>query len=112
MISRAIKRASISAKRSSTVLIFASFHQIVGASDGRGRSDHNQAQSADQNGDCLRAPAATAAREPASPRLLPVRAGWQRLKVTHDRLNDSLIGDAIGLAGVIGTFLIFYSLTA
>lgn len=63
----------------------------------------------------LRAPAAAAvdAREPASPRILPfLRAGWQRLKVKHDRLNDSLIGDAIGLAGVIGTFLIFYSLTA
>ncbi|MFT4013003.1 MAG: hypothetical protein QM682_06295 [Paracoccus sp. (in: a-proteobacteria)] len=43
----------------------------------------------------LRAPAATvAAREPASPRRLPlVRAGWQRLKAGHDRLNDSAMGD-------------------
>lgn len=62
----------------------------------------------------LRAPAAAAvdAREPASPRLLPVRAGWQRLRSAHDRLNDSPLGDAIGLACVIATFLIFYVLTA
>lgn len=44
----------------------------------------------------LRAPAATVvAREPASPRVLPIslRAGWQRLKDAHDRLNDSVLGD-------------------
>ncbi len=42
----------------------------------------------------LRAPAATGAREPTSPRVLPMlRAGWQRLKSAHDRLNDSPLGD-------------------
>lgn len=43
----------------------------------------------------LRAPAATVElREPASPRVLPkLRAGWQRLKAAHDRLNDSPLGD-------------------
>ncbi|MDQ7775194.1 MAG: hypothetical protein Q4615_04395 [Paracoccus aminovorans] len=43
----------------------------------------------------LRAPAATvAAREPVSPRVLPMlRAGWRRLKAAHDRLNDSPLGD-------------------
>lgn len=47
----------------------------------------------------LRAPAATGdAREPASPRILPpLRAGWQRLRAGHDRLNDSWIGDLIGV---------------
>ncbi|QFQ88237.1 hypothetical protein F8A10_12015 [Paracoccus kondratievae] len=63
----------------------------------------------------LRAPAATVERrEPASPRRLPIslRAGWQRLKAGHDRLNDSRIGDALGLASIIVTFLIFYFVTA
>lgn len=43
----------------------------------------------------LRGPAATVElREPASPRILPtLRAGWQRLKAAHDRLNDSALGD-------------------
>ncbi|WP_353429455.1 hypothetical protein [Paracoccus denitrificans] len=44
----------------------------------------------------LRAPAATvAAREPASPRVLPtsLRAGWQRFQDAHDRLNNSVLGD-------------------
>ncbi len=48
---------------------------------------------------CLRAPAATVElREPASPRLLPLRAGWQRLKAAAVRLDDSWLGDAIGAA--------------
>lgn len=59
----------------------------------------------------LRVPsAADGAREPASPRGLPlvVRAGWQRLRTAHDRLNDSPLGDAIGtlLLGLTG-YLIF-----
>ncbi len=96
MISSDVKRASISDKRSSVDFPIPSLHPVVGASDGRGRPDRNQAQSAGQDGDSLRAPAATvAAREPASPRDLPIslRAGWQRLRAAHDRLNDSPLGD-------------------
>ncbi|UXU74330.1 MULTISPECIES: hypothetical protein [unclassified Paracoccus (in: a-proteobacteria)] len=47
----------------------------------------------------LRARAATAEpREPASPRRFPtlLRAGWQRLKAGHDRLNASIWGDVVG----------------
>lgn len=46
----------------------------------------------------LRAPAAAAvdAREHASTRILPsLRAGWQRLRSAHDRLNDSVLGDVL-----------------
>lgn len=55
-----------------------------------------------------RAPAATvAAREPASPRRLPsVRAGWQRLKATHDRLNDSPMGDFLATLCFVLTAII------
>lgn len=54
----------------------------------------------------LRAPAATVElREPASPRVLPIplRAGWQRIRAAHDRLNDSIWGDALGTVCVILT---------
>lgn len=45
----------------------------------------------------LRAPAATVERrEPASPRVPFLRAGWQRLKAAHDRLNASIWGDVVG----------------
>lgn len=55
----------------------------------------------------LRAPpAAGDAREPASPRGLSLvaRVGWQWLRKAYDRLNDSLLGDAIGtlLLGLTG----------
>ncbi|SHL97087.1 Mu transposase, C-terminal [Paracoccus solventivorans] len=43
---------------------------------------------------CLRAPAATVElREPASTRLLPLRAGWQRLKAAAAWLDDSWLRD-------------------
>ncbi len=54
----------------------------------------------------LRAPAATVElREPASPRVLPIhlRAGWQRLRAAHDRLNDSFAGDVMGAVCVVLT---------
>lgn len=55
----------------------------------------------------LRAPAATGdAREPASPRVLPMlRAGWQRLKAGHDRLNGSPLGDFLGGLMLVATVL-------
>lgn len=55
-------------------------------------------------------PAAGAAREPAKPRGLPlvVRAVWQRLKRANAWLEDSWVGDLIG---VICLFAIGYGLT-
>lgn len=85
-----------------------SLHQVVGASDGRGRPEPTQAENAPgRGGDCLRAPAATVEqREPVSSRAFSsLLAGWQRL-------TDSLLGDAIGLASTIAIFLTFYFLTA
>lgn len=56
-----------------------------------------------------RAPAATVeVREPASPRRLPIslRAGWQRLKAAHDRLNDSPLGDFLATLCFCATALL------
>lgn len=56
----------------------------------------------------LRAPAATVElREPASPRLLPLRAGWQRLKAAFVWLDDSWVGDLIGAVCLFGSIYIF-----
>lgn len=50
-------------------------------------------------GDALRAPAATVEqREPASPRVSSLRAGWRWLLRLNARLEDSWIGDLIGAA--------------
>lgn len=61
----------------------------------------------------LLAPATTPAREPASPRVssLP-RAGWQMLRAAHDRLADSLAGDALGVAAIVIITLVFLFATA
>lgn len=56
----------------------------------------------------LRAPAATVElREPASPRLLPLRAGWQRLKAAAVWLDDSWVGDLIGAVCLFGSIYLF-----
>ena len=46
----------------------------------------------------LRAPAAAAveAREPASPRVSSLRAGWRWLVRVNRRIEDSWVGDLIG----------------
>lgn len=86
-----------------------SLHPVVGASDGRGRPDRDQAQSTGQDGAALRTPAATVeVREPVSPRCLPpsLHAGWQRLKAGYDRLNDSPLGDFLATLCFCGTALL------
>ena len=62
----------------------------------------------------LRGPAATVElREPASPRILPtLRAGWQRLKATHHRLDDSLLGDAVGFCLIALTAWLIFVIAA
>ena len=59
-------------------------------------------------------PAAGGAREPVSPRGLPlvVRAGWQRLKATHHRLDDSLLGDAVGFCLIALTAWLIFVIAA
>lgn len=58
----------------------------------------------------LRAPAATDAREPASPRVSSshTRAGWQWLKSVGRRLDDSWIGDLLGAVCVFATVYLLH----
>lgn len=98
--------ASRSFIRFSRSSLIQSLHQVVGASDGRGHPGGIQ-EVCGRGGDGLRTPAATGVREPTSPRVLPkLRAGWQRLKAGHDRLNDSPLGDVLGGLCLIVTALI------
>lgn len=90
-----------------------SLHPVVGTTDDRGHPDLSEAVNASgRGGTVLRPAAATAAAEPASPRVSSLRAGWRWLRSAHDRLNDSLLGDAIGAACVWLIFLIFLFATA
>lgn len=114
MISKAITRASSSLKRSSVLFIARSLCPVVGTADGRVHPDPTQAEIPAGRGGDLRAPSAAsvAAREPASPRFSSLGAGWQMLRQLHDRLSDSLIGDAIGLASIVVILIVFLFATA
>ena len=52
----------------------------------------------------LRAPAAAAVevREPASPRVSSLRAGWRWLVRANRRIEDSWVGDLIGVVSLFG----------
>jgi hypothetical protein len=101
MHSNACTRASSIFTFSST----ASLHPVVGASDGKGRPAMPQAENASgRSGGFLRAPAAAAveAREPASPRVSSLRAGWRWLVRANRRIEDSWVGDLIGVVSLFG----------
>lgn len=75
-VSSAASLSAISSNDSDTL----SLHPVVGASDGRGHPGRDEAETATGwDVTVLRAPAATAAREPVAPRLRPIWAGVEEV---------------------------------
>lgn len=106
--SSSLKRSRSSSARAIASVAYrstASLHPVVGTSDGKGRPATPQAENASgRSGGFLRAPAAAAveAREPASPRVSSLRAGWRWLVRANRRIEDSWVGDLIGVVSLFG----------
>lgn len=110
--SSSLKRSRSSSARAIASVAYrstASLHPVVGTSGGKGRPATPQAENASGwSGGFLRAPAAAAveAREPTSPRVSSLRAGWHRavrgLVRVNRRIEDSWVGDLIGVVSLFG----------